>query len=761
MILKSELVFAVLMSVFGSAIASQGAVVTERWGVGGHVQHPKTLVFEAQKDAVALMRFDLSALPKGTKIHRARLRFTRPSAYGSRFDVVRAVHKGESKDDQVQPAGKSLVLVSPQFRWFDATEAVRTWVEAGSNEGLLLLREAPTFTREATWLEIAYEGDLKSPPKQVTGVKAFCRSGQVFVTFREIENYTSGKEEVTWGELGKRFADISYEGPIPRDQPHEIRYPVYAHDRPISPRTIGQAELLARVAPGSIYNTRLVPGGDFISKRPDAVALRLAIEPGQPLPPGSGLYVHTVHQGGKRYYAVVAAVDGVENTVQLSDANAVGPVDQSAGSPQPVLQDVPKAHGHTGAGITELRDGKKYHEEWYSYWAVPPNAPRPLRYDFAVGYCPHTLARPAPLEFTRGHTWGHTPEMPRPSVREGIVMSMSADSPNGMWTGINDARDTLGGIEDGVWQPQTHNRQETLIRWAAKRWPVDPQRISSGLGAWGMWELRRSDLYSHVHGWGMPEVTKGFQVWNWSRGAWGQPEAYEGKPNDQNPFYLQDYSRFVLENPTRELPYFCIHTGWGAHFSEMGWPPFPRFARAMIDTKRAFTMYCGGGSPVGRAIADGVIVIRRNRSLPALGNCSLDDNLGEGDINSGVSFGQVNGYLLWDTETIVDRSGQWGVTVRLDDSAPLDECTVDLTPRRCQAFRPRPGERFHWTCTFLPPQADDQRQEGASPADELALRLKGGRHLGSGSITADEWHLLTIPRMRALKGAQRVVIQRQ
>ena len=74
----------------------------------------------------------------------------------------------------------------------------------------------------------------------------------------------------------------------------------------------------------------------------------------------------------------------------------------------------------------------------------------------------------------------------------------------------------------------------------------------------------------------------------------------------------------MLDNPTRELPYFYIHTGWGTHFSEMGWPPFPGFARAMIDTKPAFTMYCGRGSPVGCASADGLIVIRRDQSLPSL-----------------------------------------------------------------------------------------------------------------------------------------------
>ena len=64
-----------------------------------------------------------------------------------------------------------------------------------------------------------------------------------------------------------------------------------------------------------------------------------------------------------------------------------------------------------------------------------------------------------------------------------------------------------------------------------------------------MWEIKRADLYAYIHGWGMPEVTKGFQCWNWARGAWGAPEAYQGKPNDQNPFYLQDYTRWILDNP--------------------------------------------------------------------------------------------------------------------------------------------------------------------------------------------------------------------
>ncbi|MBN1419657.1 MAG: hypothetical protein JXP34_12840 [Planctomycetes bacterium] len=693
---------AISFAALAIAAACEAAVVVERWGVDGRVQHPGAIRYEAQDDGATRIRFDLSALPAGATIHRARLFFTRPGLYGSRFEL-----------------DPPLPLVPPHFRHFDARAVVRS--------GSLLLREAPSFDRDATVLEIAYDGELRNPPQQARGIRAFFRSGQVFVTFREIEDYAGGREDIPWKELGKRFRGIDEEGPIPRDDGREIRYRIYEHDAPITAATIGRARLLADVVPGSIYNTRLVPDGDFVAMRPDAIALRLAIEPGKPLPPGTGLHVHTVDRAGRKWYAVVTAIDGIENTTEFSGENVAGPIDVAPGEPEPVLQSLPKAHKHPNAGATQIRDGQVYQEDWYSYWAVPPCATRPIRYDVAAGFCPQTLERPAPLTFTRGHTWGHTPEMPGPEARPGIVMSMSDDPPNGFWTGTNDARDTLKGIEDGVWRPFAQERQEALIRWACRTWRIDPQRIVSSIGAWGMGEIKRADLYACIDGWGMPEVTKGFQCWNWARGAWGPPEAYRGKPDAENPFVLQDYSRWILQDPTVELPYFLIHMGWGAHFTEMGWPPFPRFIRAMMDTKRAFAMCHGGG--VRRAIDEGIIAIRRDQSLPAFANCALDDNIGSGELGTGRAFGQINAFLLWETDTIVDRTDAWEMTIWLDGSAPRPECTVDLTPRRCRAFRPKPGERFGWT-------------SGAA----------------SGTVTADTSGLVTIPGLAVGKEKRRVRI---
>jgi len=347
-------------------------------------------------------------------------------------------------------------------------------------------------------------------------------------------------------------------------------------------------------------------------------------------------------------------------------------------------------------------------------------------------------------------------------------MSMNTEPNNGYWTGVNDARDTLKGIREGAWKPFTHNRQEALIRWAQQRWEIDEQRIVGSIGAWGMWEIKRADLYCYIHGWGMPEVTKGFLCWNWARGAWGPPEAYEGKPDEANPWVQQDYSRWVREHPEQELPYFQIHTGWGAHFSEMGWPPYPRFIRAMIDTRRAF---CMQSRAVGDAIRAGHITFRRDASVPAFGNCSLDDNIGEGDIRAGRAFGQINGYLVWESDTIVDEPGTYGITVWLwggdshgRNAAPLDACTVDLTPRKCQRFKARAGDAFVWSNVNL--TTGEQVEAGQVAAEAVSDKpvkkpeaAKDEKDKKAEQVVPDG--LVTLRKLKITKDKHRIVIRRK
>ena len=68
--------------------------------------------------------------------------------------------------------------------------------------------------------------------------------------------------------------------------------------------------------------------------------------------------------------------------------------------------------------------------------------------------------------------------------------------------------------------------------------------------------------------------------------------------------------------------------------------------------------------------------------------------------------------------------------------APAEVATVDLTPRRCQEFRPRNGDRLRWR-RYL---------------------VGGQENLDSGELLADQWGLVTIGELQLLKEKQRVEI---
>jgi len=733
-----------------AAVPSQGAMVTARWGSRGRLQHPGTLRYESAGEQGTLMVFTLSALPKAARVYRSRLFFFETDWKDASFDIVPASREGAGEGAKLTPAGDPLRLVAPWYRWFDATEAVKGWLRAKGEVGLLWLRKAPRFNQGAAYLEIACEGQGGEAPKQVSGVEALYRSGQVFITFEEIDPPDGGEEAVTWGELAKRMKGNFY-GPVPTGGQRELRYHVYQHDARISASNIGEARLLAEVLPGSAINTRFalqthrnrqtmapgILGGE--GSVSGSLAVRVAAEPGKPVEPGTGLYVHTVEREGKFYYAVATAVDGVTNTVDISPANTAGPIEQRRGDPEPVLYK---------ELVTPVR-GATHHQQWYSQWTVQPLSPWPARYDVAVWFCPQIMAKPAPLDIPR-IGWNMWPWPPDPDPTTAIGMVPTSDDPVNLHTGLHDAIGTLKGFEGGTWKPFFSNRQDALVKWMCARWPVDPNRISAGLGCWGIQEIKRGHIYAWIYGGGLPEVTKGWQAWQRACGIWGTPQMYQGRPDDENPYVVANVTDWLLAHPQKRLPYVWT-SSMGGHEDEMGWPPYPRFLWAMMETKRPFLYDYSRQSPVGRAILSGQITIRRDQSLPAFRHCSLDDNLGDGERGSGLVLcaAQVNGYVLWDSATVVDEPERWEITIWLSEKAPLPDGTVDLTPRYCQKFSARPAQQFAWTNTLLP------GAEESKPATEPAAGTLAGR----GTATADKHGLVTIEKLKIVKARHRISIR--
>ena len=170
-------------------------------------------------------------------------------------------------------------------------------------------------------------------------------------------------------------------------------------------------------------------------------------------------------------------------------------------------------------------------------------------------------------------------------------------------------------------------------------------------------------------------------------------------------------------------------------------------------------------------ITDPETYVRRNLAFPAFTGSSADDDPGNGDGNGtrqwdvdrgyagnysipgdtgwvGDRAGARNRYLRWDSRTIVDRWDRFEISLRVvtnrgrppprpgypsrgdrfDARLPI---VVDVTPRRVQAFRARPGEPIAWTF--------------------------GGQQ---GEVVADAEGAVTVPRLALVPMYERLVLRR-
>ena len=162
---------------------------------------------------------------------------------------------------------------------------------------------------------------------------------------------------------------------------------------------------------------------------------------------------------------------------------------------------------------------------------------------------------------------------------------------------------------------------------------------------------------------------------------------------------------------------------WWDESGHVGSPADPVMGTRWVDT---------GWEP----LTDAITFTRRNLAFPAFTNSSLDDNPGDGgsngrqtwDVNAGYGgdvavagdtgwngeiAGAINRFLRWDSRAIVDTIDRFEMPLELIDgtgsAAPAagyptlrdylgaaKTTTVDVTPRRVQAFRLRPGENVAW-----------------------------------------------------------------
>jgi len=483
--------------------------------------------------SATLLRFDLSALPRTTKLYRAELVL---SLAGPRMgneddalvsiEIVPLAHAGK-----LSPSSKPLALVAPWFDGFDATEAVAGW--SGKPTGDFLVRAAPRWERKASYLDVAYDGQPQRVPPQVQQARATHRAGQTFIVFEEIDD-RSAAPSPTWADLKKAIETM--------DADREIRYRVYRHTAPITAASLPEAERLGEARPMSGYNVlgrsvdqlialhrrRAIDDMDFAKRlarqdyfekySPDMPEMgevpiqRFAVEDGKPLPPKLGLYVHTVSAtaglssrapradgtvgqakvsgeiaddslgyfdrgtAGKAYYAVVSVADGVANTKEVS---CVGPIEETVGPGEPVLQGRPD--------VTVFFDYPGERRQ-YVQWAAPPLANLPNQYYNWGVFIPrgYEKAKAKRLSLFFHDATQRFLKPPWPHRQDTVLLSPHDAPYRSFGYGYHEALGTLRSFRQGRVQPFFARRTDAMVGWALKTFRADPARVScGGSGTWG------------------------------------------------------------------------------------------------------------------------------------------------------------------------------------------------------------------------------------------------------------------------------------
>lgn len=511
--------------------------------------------------------------------------------------------------------------------------------------------------------------------------------------------------------------------------------------------------------------------------------------PAQGGEPGSDL-VNRNKTRMKAYYAVTYSKDGKENKT-LGDGNTLRvAVEEIEGQGVPVLQREVKPKKF------QYINGPTLH--YYARWESPPNfSVESFPIDYLVAIPPKIEAKPTPVGLHL-HCWGGSLNSGYgywfSCIKKGTAYLISSNQiPYDWWTGFNEKSFSPDGFKVGpnqddsakhVVRPYSTTRMLSFLDWAAKKYDLDLTRAftagnSMGGSGSNMFAVRYAERIAWSVGWvGVHDAGNSRKFTVSYEKCYGK-KAWNPKFEDGTPAF--DYYKdawYLRKHPRKEIGFITWSNG--KNDSGIGWPQAVAFLKAMQETRRPHLFVWGMGGHSTRAMmpkksssAVMPIDIRLGMSLPAFTYCSLDDDPGTAAPKSteqieaekkalrekaekepnerkrrhllgikpsrhdGDDKGQVNAYLYWETADIVDEENKWEVNVGLIDSAPKDNCTVDITPRRLQKLKAKAGQIFTWT------------------------NASAGTELQSGEVTADEHGLITLEKVTVMKAKNRISIVRK
>ncbi|MCG3179181.1 MAG: hypothetical protein BIFFINMI_01514 [Phycisphaerae bacterium] len=550
---------------------------------------------------------------------------------------------------------------------------------------------------------------------KVANVKAVSHDGQTFVTWTDVAE----------GEAGKDF-----------------RYNLYRSDQPITQDSLAAAELaISGIENNSAcqYGYGMNAKSRIEPKRPMAII----VAGGQPLPEWSGLAVRTVEKDGRSFYAVVATDLSGKAVSQVvpSQSATTEAVEEKVAPIQPIKIGDSATRGQYAAVVkvtgaknlplmvnlhaSSAQGGPGYdHGDYYLMWSRRDWGYRDgLPWEFTVHERDYGKDVGRRLEF---------------NSRETMVRPDGMSTVETYWFGYYCKPQ---GSND---PPRAYNFTEMralwMVRWVIDRYGVDPNRVyatGGSMGAWGSstFAFRQAGLFAAVYPnrprtkqRGLPALTK------------MTPPVL--MPDGKTDYYERmDMTKFAVENHG-DLPFLgwcCGRRDGFASFKEQ-----VDMVAAMTAAHHGFAFAWNDGDHSSGAVPMREVMkyyppqkFALNLSYPAFGNSSINDDIGSGELvektvtENGkerkvrvVKDGQLEGgiNLGFDWTDVAETADSW--SAKISNSLCRDAMTVDVTPRQCQQFKPKAGDKFKWSAS-------------------------SGQ---SGDVTADPWGLVTIEKLQIKPG---------
>jgi hypothetical protein len=595
----------------------------------------------------------------------------------------------------------------------------------------------PTPSRTPTPTRTASPTPTPSGPRppQPSGLAAFHRSGQTFLT---------------WNEVGGLAGE---------------QYHVYRHNAPITAANIGAARRLTG-------RWGALPEGSSIfwterEREPPITANYVINDLAAPLADTTGLFVWTTKEAGLFYYAVTTVYNGIENLADFGPGNSLAAaLSEAPADPQPVL--VWQASGGRGFVFTQYLDYESYNPTF----DVPQgSAGQQYAYNYGVALpSANACGSPPPATYPVylylqgwGGRYDNEPETPY----DWCAIQVYGDDPHQTWyyghSATYDYRQ--GGTADSG--PIVNYTEERLLRaiydalrgYGLAGRTADPDRVyvfgqsMGGSGALAL-GLRYPNVFAAAHAgepmtnyaaadgtggtvnwvedvewkWGTVAANlpisntgryaghlaayNGTGVWDWQnhqaqlvsrRGDdtalisldHGTLDTVIAWASQGRPVYGQFYAgRRAFSGATVEADHTWLgFAGMGPMVSYETWAPFHAWQARRSETVPSLT-YASGSSPV-----------------PPNGPAEYNLNL-----EWSASWHDFAG-------PPIDTASLWTIALRTTDGGSQ---TVDVTPRRRQQFVVTPGAVYHW--------------ENRRLSDNVLLQ--------SGTVVADSAGLITAPAVQ-------------